>query len=719
MPQPNQSGILTRLTALGRNLWQGINRPSESSITLATDGFNRGKSVITGINQLQPTQAKLLIDEWESARDAALSPQNPVRQDLHDIYRMILLDLHVAGQLETRRIKSKGQPFVMVNRKTKQVSIEHTELMQRPWVFDIIGHFIDAIYWGHSLVELLYKTTSRSSLVTEEFNQVTLIPRDHVKPEIGHIVVNPFDQKGIDYRDKLWAPQLIEMGSSHNLGLLEGISREGIYKRFSMIDWARHSECFGQPMITYTPPPGTSAEEMKELDKQLQNVGTNRYILGKPGGDAPTLMSETGQSTHLMYLDRMKYADEQISKRVVGQTMTSDNGSSKAQGEVHERILDEFIESDMRDFQYWANFNLMPFLIANGYPFEDYDFVYKRFLADYTDPARIPSPTENAPSADGPAPEAKPKPAAKPNFKQPSPTKLALSDEGTPVIDIDNEIASFYATACHNHNHDHDHDHDFDPLQLASERRITNIGEEYLRSYYDKEGAVTLPSPLARFTYSRLKPALTLGYADGKADDKSTKLATDAGIEYDAQDERMIQLLEDATFNFSEFKDTAFHAELEKALVVNGKPATWAQFLESAQALKQVFNKNYLKAEYNHAYASAQMSAKWQDVDKNKKFYPNLVYRTANDDLVRPEHAALNEIIRPVDDKFWDVYYPPNGWNCRCTVIATANKNVTATPPTVDINPLFANNVGKTGDPFKGHPFTKAKASKATTSGNE
>lgn len=47
---------------------------------------------------------------------------------------------------------------------------------------------------------------------------------------------------------------------------------------------------------------------------------------------------------------------------------------------------------------------------------------------------------------------------------------------------------------------------------------------------------------------------------------------------------------------------------------------------------------------------------------KNKYF----VYRTKMDSRVRPEHAILEGITRPYNDKFWISYSPPNGWLCRC-----------------------------------------------------
>lgn len=62
------------------------------------------------------------------------------------------------------------------------------------------------------------------------------------------------------------------------------------------------------------------------------------------------------------------------------------------------------------------------------------------------------------------------------------------------------------------------------------------------------------------------------------------------------------------------------------------------------------------------------MAARWEDFADDGDGYL-LQYRTAGDDKVRPEHAALNGVTLPKSDSFWDSYYPPNGWNCRCTVV--------------------------------------------------
>lgn len=62
------------------------------------------------------------------------------------------------------------------------------------------------------------------------------------------------------------------------------------------------------------------------------------------------------------------------------------------------------------------------------------------------------------------------------------------------------------------------------------------------------------------------------------------------------------------------------------------------------------------------------MAAKWKDFEADGDRY-NLQYRTANDGKVRPEHAALHNVTLPADDPFWNEFFPPNGWRCRCTVV--------------------------------------------------
>lgn len=67
---------------------------------------------------------------------------------------------------------------------------------------------------------------------------------------------------------------------------------------------------------------------------------------------------------------------------------------------------------------------------------------------------------------------------------------------------------------------------------------------------------------------------------------------------------------------------------------------------------------------------TAHMAGRWEQLQANKDRRPFLQYRTAGDARVRPLHRQWNGLVFPIDDAFWQAHYPPNGWNCRCTVRA-------------------------------------------------
>ena len=184
----------------------------------------------------------------------------------------------------------------------------------------------------------------------------------------------------------------------------------------------------------------------------------------------------------------------------------------------------------------------------------------------------------------------------------------------------------------------------------------------------------------------------------------------------------MRQRLKESDWMFSGMK--TFH-ELNEAfpslLDEKGERKSFEQFLKDVQKIDSTYNRNYLNAEYNFAQASAGMAAKWEDfLDDGDDYY--LQYRTAGDSNVRPEHAELNGITLPASDKFWDTYFPPNGWNCRCTVVQVRKDKYTPTPHDQAMSrgsramanektaKMFAFNPGKQEQTFPAYnPYTISK----------
>ncbi|MZQ57685.1 phage head morphogenesis protein, partial [Escherichia coli] len=49
----------------------------------------------------------------------------------------------------------------------------------------------------------------------------------------------------------------------------------------------------------------------------------------------------------------------------------------------------------------------------------------------------------------------------------------------------------------------------------------------------------------------------------------------------------------------------------------------------------------------------------------------------------RKTHEALHGTVMRYDDPFWEAFYPPNGWGCRCSVVAMSERDITRRKVTV------------------------------------
>lgn len=149
-------------------------------------------------------------------------------------------------------------------------------------------------------------------------------------------------------------------------------------------------------------------------------------------------------------------------------------------------------------------------------------------------------------------------------------------------------------------------------------------------------------------------------------------ILTDAfnqGVESGVLPPEMESKLRESVFVFSACKTHQELTEVSSLLrTTEGKVKPFEQFSRDVASVHASYNVHYLKAEYQFAVTSAQMAAKWADVERDGERY-NLQYRTADDENVREAHRVLHNTTLPVIDPFWDKYYPPNGWGCRCNIV--------------------------------------------------
>ena len=83
-----------------------------------------------------------------------------------------------------------------------------------------------------------------------------------------------------------------------------------------------------------------------------------------------------------------------------------------------------------------------------------------------------------------------------------------------------------------------------------------------------------------------------------------------------------------------------------------------------------------LKTIYSVNMQTAYQTGRYKTQIENKENRPYWQYVAVLDERTRPEHAELDGLVFPCDDPFWDTFYPPNGWRCRCRVRALSNNNI-------------------------------------------
>lgn len=260
------------------------------------------------------------------------------------------------------------------------------------------------------------------------------------------------------------------------------------------------------------------------------------------------------------------------------------------------------------------------------------------------------------------------------------------------------------------------------------------VFDEAVRRVYDLQGfdAEKLADPAIRELITETARILgaaidkglvgTLGSSVRGSESKSAPQELPAptySVEHEVP-ETLRYALENNAFTFSGFK--TFHCMREVGLSLTndeGHIKPFAEFLTDVKKINQKYNHHYLEAEYNHAVAASQMASRWHDFEQDGDDY-NLQYRTADDDRVREDHAVLHNTTLPPSDPFWDKYFPPNGWNCRCTVVQVRKEKYPVSDPALAMlrgdnctdgekKKIFRYNPGKSLELFPPkHPYYKA-----------
>lgn len=210
--------------------------------------------------------------------------------------------------------------------------------------------------------------------------------------------------------------------------------------------------------------------------------------------------------------------------------------------------------------------------------------------------------------------------------------------------------------------------HDHGPAILAAKppKKFADHIADIAREMWETHQTIT-SDPVLIHTYGqRLAEGVYKGYGADPLD-----------IDWNSTDYNVITQLENNVWQFSAAKTHTQLRDMAKALIgEDGKIRSWNEFKREVGAIsgKQLA---WLRTEYDSAIGGAQMAAKWQQIQAQKDHFPFLQFDAILDGKTTKICSSLDGVIRPVDDPFWQTYYPPNHYLCRSTVRQLAEGIVT------------------------------------------
>ena len=114
-------------------------------------------------------------------------------------------------------------------------------------------------------------------------------------------------------------------GHTSRAGILRVVAWMYLFKNYDLKDWASFAEIYGLPLRLGKYAPGASDSDKAALMRALIQIGSDAAGIIPDGTSIDFITTEKTSSSDL-YERLARYCDEQISKAILGQTLTSDSG---------------------------------------------------------------------------------------------------------------------------------------------------------------------------------------------------------------------------------------------------------------------------------------------------------------------------------------------------------------------------------------------------------
>lgn len=296
-----------------------------------------------------PKKTPVDIKNWKDAENYA---QYGRRYSLVEILTELANDPVASNAIEKRCLAVTNSEIVF--KKGDKPVHEMDEFIDSREFENLLEEFLWTKFLGKTVVDLYWENG--------KFKPFS-VPRTHLHTVKKVILKSIYDDEGIPYENDDF---IINLGNDSNFGILNKVAPFLIYKRNGAGDFSQFVELQGiQTLIgKYDADDETGRQEMEEAFKKRGSGGS--MTISK-NSEVEQLDQNVASNT-AAHEKLLNWCDEQIIIGILGQTMTTKDGASYSQAQVHSDTEDDINQADRRYIQRILNTELLPRLEKRGYP---------------------------------------------------------------------------------------------------------------------------------------------------------------------------------------------------------------------------------------------------------------------------------------------------------------------------------------------------------------
>lgn len=319
----------------------------------------KAKPIIKHVVKSQLFRINQQIDKWRAAVTQAEDVHNPDRTELIRLYNDIINDDHLTATVNQRVTSSTSGAWMIHQQGEDEGDDDLTKAFSGEWLEDLMRLIVESRFYGFSLIQL-------GDIREKCFQWVDQVPREYVDPirrgvKKGLHETDESSMLKID--DPKWRNWLILVDNG-DLGLFNQASPLVIWKKNALGSWSQFAEIFGLPWRVGKTQVDDE-ERRSNMFKMLEETGGATYAVIDVD-DEIDFIEQSKSDAYNVFDKLLDRVEKGLSKLILGQTMTIEDGSSRSQAEVHERIGGLYTRKDKQLIERVINKEVIPRMIRLG-----------------------------------------------------------------------------------------------------------------------------------------------------------------------------------------------------------------------------------------------------------------------------------------------------------------------------------------------------------------